>query len=127
MAIISQGIMTDVFACRVFALPSNSCAPPLHCFHTPPTPIPRNHCSFYCFLSFSFSTVSYSGFIQHVAFSHWLLFFSNMHLIFSMSFHALIAHVFLALNTNNCIVKIHYNLFIQIPTEGHPFVSKLWK
>ena len=38
------------------------------------------------------------GIIQYIAFSGWLLLLSNMHLGFFMSYHALIAHFFLALN-----------------------------
>ena len=38
------------------------------------------------------------GIIQYVPFSDWFLSPSNMHLTFSMSFHGLIAHFFLALD-----------------------------
>ena len=53
--------------------------------------------TFYYFYSFAFSKMSYSCIIQYVAFSDYLLWFSNMHLRFLL-FHALTSHIFLSLN-----------------------------
>ena len=50
------------------------------CSSLPPSPHPCNHWSFYCLISFAFSRMYFVGIIQHVAFSHWHLSLSNMHL-----------------------------------------------
>ena len=78
-------------------------------------PTPGNHWSFLTVsIVLSFPACHIVGITQYVAFSDWLLSFSNMHLNFLMSFHGLIAHVFLVLSN----IPLSGRTFCLLPSFG---------